>query len=543
MKVLLIYPRRDPDSPVRTQFDWQRLFRLVGWPVPYRGYGLYLNVLDTLASLAPPGTEVRAVNENIEAIDFEAEVDLVALSCMVTTASRGYEIADRFRKRGVQVVMGGYHPFLGEKFGWAEEILEHVDSMCTSEADHLWPQILEDARHNRLKPSYSQEHLTDMGSVAHRIQNSPRQWLRYGYLTIQASRGCPFHCSFCSIIMMLGNEMRYKPPEAVTRELEPIFKHDVLGRLLTRPLFLVDDNVYGSPREFKKLLSAIIELRSKYPRFRAAFGSQLTINIVRDREALELLRDAGFYNVFVGLESQDPDVLRAYGKHHNVAFDYDEAIATLRSYGMEMIASFIFGQDMETTEVFDSTYDFIERNAVVYPYFNILVPNEKQWLEYEEQGRILTRNWRLYDAQHTVFIPNKMRPIELQKGFAELVDRVFDYQAIHKRLVKAFVQGGSRQFMLPYPMQLLFFFKTLAALAVERDREGYAFVKGLSSYILKNEISMFTVLFQLDQHDYAVKNRAAMGDHHFELDVPSWQERSAAAGSPREAAVGQSMVS
>lgn len=542
MKILLIYPKRDPNSPVRTQFDWQRLFQLLGWPMPYRGYGLYLNVLDTLGSLAPPGTEVRAVNENIEPIDFDAEVDLVALSCMVTTASRGYEIADRFRRRGVQVVMGGYHPFIGEKFGWAEEILEHVDSVCTSEADHLWPQILEDARHKRLRPTYAQEHLTDMGGVAHRIRTSPRHWLRYGYLTVQASRGCPFHCSFCSIIMMLGNEMRYKPPEAVARELEPIFKHDVMGRLLRRPLFLVDDNVYGSPREFKKLLSAIIELRRKYPRFRAAFGSQLTINITRDREALELLREADFYNVFVGLESQDPVVLRAYGKHHNVAFDYDEAISTLRRYGMEMIASFIFGQDMETTEVFDSTYDFIERNAVVYPYFNILVPNDKQWLEYEEQGRILTRDWRLYDAQHTVFIPNKMRPIELQKGFADLVDRVFDYPAIHQRLVKAFVDGGSRQFMLPHPMQLLMFFKTLAALAVEGDREGYAFVRGLSSYILKNEISMFTVMFQLDQHDYAVKNRAAMRDHHFDLDVPSWQERLAAAGPAHQEAVGETMV-
>src|SRR5882762_412369 len=123
MKALLIYPKRDPRSKLRTQFDWQKVFELSFWPFPVRGYGLYLNVLDTLASVNPPGVDVSVVNENIDAIPFEADVDLVGISCMVTNATRAYEIADTFRKRGIPVVMGGYHPFTLNMFGMQDEVL------------------------------------------------------------------------------------------------------------------------------------------------------------------------------------------------------------------------------------------------------------------------------------------------------------------------------------------------------------------------------------------------------------------------------------
>ena len=113
------------------------------------------------------------------------------------------------------------------------------------------------------------------------------------------------------------------------------------------------------------------------------------------------------------------------------------------------------------------------------------------------------------DAQHTVFIPMKMRPIELQQGFIDLVKRVFDYSNIKKRLVGAFVEGGSKQMRLPYPLQIFFYLKTLAALAAKRDWESYRFVTDLRSYILKNQLDMYTVIFQIDQHDFALSHIAA----------------------------------
>ncbi len=537
MNVLIIYPKRDPQSPVRTQFDWQKVFELVSWPLPLRGYGLYLNVLDTLASLAPPEVNVRTINENIEEIDFGAKVDLVALTCMVTTATRGYDIADEFRKRGVPVIMGGYHPFIAHQFKMEDEVLNHVDSLCISEGDYLWPEILRDAQRGQLQRTYQQEQYTEMTSIEHRFMTSPWHWLHYGFMTIQASRGCPFHCNFCSIISMLGNKMRYKTPEAIAKELEPLYQKDILGRTIGRHLFLVDDNIYGSPKEFKRVLRAIVELNQRYPKFKPYYGSQLTINIIKDKEALELLRDAGFFYVFVGLESLDPAVLRSYEKHHNIAFDYDQAVHTLRSYGIEVVSSFIFGQDAETPAVFDQAFDFFARNHTISPYFNILVPNASQWEQFYQEGRILTKEWRLYDAQHTVFIPMKMRPIGLQRGFIDLVRRVFDYKNIQKRMIGAFVEGGSRQMLLPYSLQLFFYLKTLAALAAKRDWEAYRFVIDLRPYILKNQLSMFSIIFQIDQHDYALKNQATLAEHPYDLDIPSWEERLGTQAGEGHAAV------
>lgn len=525
MKVLVVYPKRDPRSPVRSQYNWNTFFDLIYWPFRPRSTGLYVNVLDALASLAPPGIVVRTVNEHLEEIDFEADVDLVAISCMVTHATRAYEIADEFRKRGRQVVLGGYHPFMLHRFGGEDEVLAHADAICVSEGDHIWAEILEDARRHRLRRVYKQEQPTDMHAVEHRLMTPPRHWLRHLYMTIQASRGCPFHCNFCSIVLMLGNRMRYKTPEAIAKELEDIYRRDLLGRTLGRPIFFVDDNIYGEPRRFKQILRAIVALNARYPRFRPYFGCQVTINIAEDAEALALLRDAGFFQVFIGLESLEPAVLRSYEKPHNAAFDYDRAIQTLRRHGIEVVASFIFGQDQDTAATFDAVFDFFQRNDIIYPYCNVLVPNQAQWLAYDEAGRILTREWKLYDAQHTVFVPARLRPIELQKGYIALMDRVFDYRNIRKRLIGAYIEGGARQVRLPYPLQLALYLKTLLALAVRRDRESYRFVQSLRSHILSNRLSVLNVLFQIDQHDFARRNHASLAEHPYDLDVPSWRER------------------
>ena len=116
-------------------------------------------------------------------------------------------------------------------------------------------------------------------------------------------------------------------------------------------------------------------------------------------------------HMIIGLESTSVEVLRSYKKFHNVAFDYDEAIARMREYGMEVIASFIFGTDAETPQCFEAAFDFFDRNNILFPYFNILTPIGRQWKRYLMEGRLLTLKPRMYDAHHTVFVPMKMRPI------------------------------------------------------------------------------------------------------------------------------------
>jgi radical SAM superfamily enzyme YgiQ (UPF0313 family) len=519
-RVLLVYPCRDIDSQVRTQFSQEQVLGRVIWPFRTRTYGIAFNGLETIASITPDWVDLTVANENLDTIDFDGDYDLVAMTVMVTNATRACQIADRFRKRGVKVVMGGYYPYMV-----GDHALNHADSICAGEAEYVWEDMLNDARDGKLKPVYEQTEKTDMSKLTHLPKPNRRRWMRYLSLTLQASRGCPFDCEFCSIVVMLGHTMRYKRPESVVAELERIYQNDIMGRIARRPIFFVDDNIFGNPKEFKEICRAIIKLNKRYPNFHTSFGSQLTINVTKDKEALSLMREAGFYNIFIGLESTSVDVLRSYKKYHNVAFDYDEAVGRMREYGMEVIASFIFGTDAETTDCFDAAFDFFDRNNVLFPYFNILTPIGKQWKRYLMEGRLLTVKPRLYDAHHTVFVPMKMRPIELQQGFIDLVDRVLSYEQIKKRLLGAASTQVNERMIMSKMAEMALYYKIAATLKLTGDLEGLKFVQDLKPHIQAGRISMVSVLLQVDQHDFAVRNRLTMKEHRYNLDVPAWQER------------------
>jgi radical SAM family protein len=481
---------------------------------------LAFNGLETLAAITPDWVDLTVANENLDTIDFDGAYDLVAMTVMVTNATRACQIADRFRNRGVKVVMGGYYPYMV-----GDHALNHADAICASEAEHVWGEMLEDARDGKLKPIYEQSEKTDMSQITHLPKPNRGRWMRHVSLTLQASRGCPFDCEFCSIVVMLGHTMRYKKPESIVAELEQIYQHDLMGRIARRPIFFVDDNIFGNPTQFKEICRAIIKLNKKYPKFSASFGSQLTINVTKDKDALSLMREAGFYNVFIGLESTSVEVLKSYKKFHNVAFDYDEAVSKMREYGMEVIASFIFGTDAETTDCFDAAFDFFDRNNVLFPYFNILTPIGKQWKRYLMEGRLLTVKPRLYDAHHTVFVPMKMRPIELQKGFIDLVDRVLSYEQIKKRLIGAASAQPNKRMIMSKLKEMAIYYKIAATLKLTGDHEGLRFVSDLKPHIERGQLSMVSVLVQLDQHDFAVRNRLTLSEHRYKLDVPSWEAR------------------
>jgi len=533
-RVLLVYPCRDVDSQVRTQFSQEQVHGLLVWPFRLRSFGLAFNGLETLAALTPDWVDLTVANENLDTIDFDGAYDLVALTVMVTNATRACQIADRFRLRGVRVVMGGYYPYMVP-----DHALNHADAICASEAEYVWAEMLADARDGKLNQVYEQPQKTDMAQVTHLPTPNRMRWLRHVSLTLQASRGCPFDCEFCSIVVMLGHTMRYKKPDSIVAELERIYQYDLMGRIARRPIFFVDDNIFGNPTQFKAICRAIIQLNKRYPRFRASFGSQLTINVSKDTEALSLMREAGFYNIFIGLESTSVEVLRSYKKFHNVAFDYDEAVARMREYGMEVIASFIFGTDAETPQSFEAAFNFFDRNNILFPYFNILTPIGKQWKRYLLEGRLLTVKPRMYDAHHTVFVPMRMRPIELQKGFIDLVDRVLSYEQIKKRLLGAATKQTNQRMIQSKLMEMAIYYKIAATLKLKGDHEGLRFVNDLKPHIERGEISMVSVLFQLDQHDFAVRNRLTLAEHRYNLDVPSWQERGPSTNYDRESIAGE----
>jgi hypothetical protein len=298
-----------------------------------------------------------------------------------------------------------------------------------------------------------------------------------------------------------------------------------MGRWAGRPIFFVDDNIFGNPKQFKETVRGIIKLNKKYPKYKALFGSQLTINVSKDKEALALMEEAGFYNVFIGLESTSVEVLKSYNKLHNIAFNYDEAVTRIREHRMEVVASFIFGTDGDTTECFDRAFEFFDRNNILYPYFNILTPMGRQWKRFMTEGRILSVKPRMYDAHHTVFIPAKMKPIELQKGFIALVDKVFSYDQIKKRLLSGRVKHTSHRMEVHPIWQKAIYHKLAWTLKKTGDLEGVKFLQDLKPQIMSGEMPIVPVLAQIDQHDFAVKNRLTLDEHRFKLDVPAWESR------------------
>ena len=184
LRVLLVYPCRDVDSRVRPQFSQERIHGLILWPFHARTYGLAFNGLETLASLTPDWVDLTIANENLDAIDFDGAYDLVAITVMVTNATRACQIADQFRRRNVKVVMGGYYPYMVP-----DHALNHADAICASEAEYVWTEILTDAREGTLKRVYEQTQKTDMSHMAHLPRPDRWRWLRHVSLTLQASRG------------------------------------------------------------------------------------------------------------------------------------------------------------------------------------------------------------------------------------------------------------------------------------------------------------------------------------------------------------------
>src|SRR6185312_7477258 len=205
----------------------------------------------------------------------------------------------------------------------------------------------------------------------------------------------------------------------------------------------------------------------------------------------------------------------------------EDAVQTMREHGMEVIASFIFGTDSDTLASFDAAFDFFDRANVLYPYFNILTPTANQWKRFLAEGRILTVKAKLYDAHHTVFVPMKMTPRQLQEGFMRLVSRTFDYSAIAKRMRAVYVDSPIRDTKLALPLlaEKALYRKLHFTCGMRGDRAGQSFLEELKPHVYSGRIPIASVLLQMDQHDWAERNNQTMAEHRYSLDVPAWQDR------------------
>ncbi|RLB06377.1 MAG: B12-binding domain-containing radical SAM protein [Deltaproteobacteria bacterium] len=383
-RVLLVYPRQ------------REVYMSSDTPYPFPMLGLTL-----LASLFPPHYEVRIVNEFIQEIDFDEEVDLVGITTLTPLVKRAYEVADRFRDRGVMVVLGGVHATFVP-----EEAKRHADAVVLGEAEEIMPQLIADLENGELRPFYR-------GQRLHGLQGLPipkRDLLGKGYSpifkVIETTRGCPNRCEFCAVPVIAGRRYRTRPLSDIERELRDIVKRE--GEYI----FIVDDNVIAQRSHAKGLFELL-------KRFKVRWMGFATIEIAKDEELLKGAQQSGCISLFIGFESLNKENLEGPKRKFRGAKDLQEYIERIHDHGIGIQGSFVFGFDHDDPGVFERTVEFIHKNRIELPNYSVLTPfpGTPLWRRLNTEGRIFDRDWSHYDMSRVVFVPKGMTPEQLQEGY------------------------------------------------------------------------------------------------------------------------------
>lgn len=406
MRLTLIQPaigRKPGESYMRT---WQME------PLP----------IAALKALTPADIEVSFHDDRMEAIPFDRPADLVALPIETYTAKRSYQIASEYRKRGVPVVMGGFHATLVP-----EEVSQYAEATVIGEAEAVWPEVIDDARHGRLQKIYRAKGRPSLDGVRYdREIFRGRRYLSIGL--VETGRGCRFPCEFCAVQTFFGQTHRRRPIDEIVAELSALKREKKL-------FFFVDDNFAGSLEQGKELLDALAPLDVRWV-------TQMSVNAAHDEDFVAHLARSGCRGVLIGFESLDRETLRAMGKKFNSAGGgYGPALANLRRHGIRVYGTFIFGYDSDTEEAFDAAVDFATEHRFFLSAFNHLTPfpGTPLYKRLSEEQRLTYDAWWLddgYSYNTLPFRPRGLAPEEISRlcvkarqrfyGLGNMLKRGFD---------------------------------------------------------------------------------------------------------------------
>ena len=356
--------------------------------------------LMTIAGLTPDDWDITIRDEHVESSEIDGDVDLVGIQTYISSASRAYELAQRWQRRGAKVVLGGLHPT-----SMPNEAAEYADAVCIGPAETVWGQILDDFEHGQLKKFYRGrcEGSAALVPLPRRDLMNPRTYLLRH--TMVTSRGCPHACDFCYKSSFWGpTYYEPRPIAEIERELSGIDDHLV---------FFLDDNLLANRRHARVLFDL---LRGSGIVWQAA----ASLDVVRDPHYLAEAYEAGCRSLFVGFESLSPENMRGNNKLVNATTDYAEVCRRFHDAGIMINGSFVFGFDCDGPDVFERTVEFTEENKILTASFHILtpLPGTRLFERLEAEGRILHRNWSLYDTYHAVFRPRRMTPEQLEAGYS-----------------------------------------------------------------------------------------------------------------------------
>lgn len=427
-RLLLINPRFRP-SFWSLEWFYAKVYSKLRYPVAPLG-------LASVAALTPDHWEIDIVDENVEEIDWDHPADIVGVAGMVAQYARQRHIIERFREKGRYVVAGGNAASL-----LPDTFRGLADTVVAGEAEYTWPRFCQDYERGDPKALYQ-----ETGDVDLADSPVPRFDLlkldRYNLAAVQFSRGCPFRCEFCDIIVVFGRKPRTKSTAQIGAEL------DALHALGARNVFFVDDNLIGHKPKAKELLKFLVDYQ-KERGHRFYFGTEASVNVADDEELLPLLRAAGFGWIFTGIESPNAAALEETLKFQNMRVDLYESVRRIHAAGIGVQAGFIVGFDADDETVFERQFEFIQKAGIYLPMVGLLVatPRTPLWDRLEAEGRLRgSSDDESYagsllagaPADNTTawtnIQPARMSYRSLVEGYAALVRRLFDDRAIFERL-------------------------------------------------------------------------------------------------------------
>lgn len=399
--------------------------------------------LTTLTALVPDDVpaEVTIQDEGVQPLDLDFDADLVGISAITGTAPRAYNIADALRAKGHTVVLGGVHPTL-----LPDEAARHADAVVIGYAEQSWPRLLRDFQQGSLQPRYH----APTGKTLH-VPPARRDLLdRKKYSTvnsIEATRGCPHRCEFCAVPAAWSGIYAHRPIADVIAELETFDKPHAL---------FIDLSPVEDVRYAKELYRAMIPLRIQWV-------GLATTRIAEDEELLCLAAQSGCRGLLIGFESVSQASLNGTQKHFHQASHYAESIKKLHDHGIGIQGCFVFGFDTDDESVFERTVEFVDRVKMDLPRYAVMTPfpGTAAFRQLEAEGRLLHKNWSLYDVEHVVFQPRQMPPERLQEGLEWSWRQSYRWGSIVRRI------AGSRC-VVPLSVSLNYGYRSYARRLSER---------------------------------------------------------------------------
>ena len=414
MNALLIYPEF-PD----TYWSFKHALKFLGKRAAQPPLGLM-----TVAALLPGGWKKRLVDTNVERLRDRdlAWADVVMVSGMHIQRDSMAAIVERCRARGLPTVVGG--PIASSLS--AEDL--KADHIVVGEAEALIAGLASDLEQGTAKRVYQAAERPEM-ATSPLPDLSLIKMHRYSTMAVQYSRGCPFNCEFCDIIEIYGRRPRTKAVAQVLAELDQLREAG-----WREAVFIVDDNFIGNKARAKELCAALAQWRSQY-KTSFDFNTEASLNLADDPELMQLMKDAGFVSVFLGIETPDESGLIASNKLQNTRRNLLDSIATIQSYGMQVMGGFILGFDTDREDIFDRMVEFIQKSGIPIAMVGLLqaMPGTQLFRRLWKEGRILDAGHGDNTDDKLNFLPS-MDAQRLVEGYRSVLKRIYSCEAYYERV-------------------------------------------------------------------------------------------------------------